>query len=145
MEQFRNQSQFFYDQFQKEIEVKHKYIHELINPKIRLENDVMDFVISRVYLAYLEYYRCEIHTVRSYVSGSAMSVMASGSGLHKLAKDFLQPPPRVHIHEIKEIILHWVQDGHWSILVFQSNQVFHLDSCKDNVHKRREKHSVFVR
>lgn len=74
-----------------------------------------------------------------------MSVMASGSGIQKLAKDFLQPPPGVQVHEVKEIILPWVQEGHWSVLLFQPNQVFHLDSCKDNVHKPREKQSVFVR
>ncbi len=101
--------------------------------------------MSRVYLAYPEYYRSEIHIVRSYVSGSAMNIMASGSGLQKLVKEFLQPPPGVQVYEIKEIILPWVQEGHWSVLVFQPNQVFQLDSCKDNVHKPREKHFVFVR
>ena len=79
----------FYNQFQKEIVVKHKDIRDLKNLKTRLGNVVMDFVFSRVYLIYPEYYRHEIHIVRSYISGSAMGVMKSGSGLRKLAKDFL--------------------------------------------------------
>ena len=135
----------FFNQFQKEIEMKQKDICELGNLKTFLGKDVMDFVMSRQYLAYLEYYRFDIHIVRSYVSGSVMSVMASGSDLQKLAKDLLQPHLEVQVHEVKKIILPWVQDGHWLVLVFQSNQIFHLDSCKDNVHKPREKHSVFVR
>lgn len=85
----------FYNQFQKEIEVKHKDIRSLRNLKTRIGNDVMDFVLSRVYLAYPECYRHEIHIVRSYVSGSVVGVVKSGLGLQKLAKDFLQPPPGV--------------------------------------------------
>ena len=71
-----------------------------------------------------------------------MNVMASGSGLKKFVKDFLQPHVGVQVHEV-EIILPWVQDDHWSVLVFQPNQIFYLDSCKDNVHKTREMHFVF--
>ena len=88
--------------------MKHKDICELGNYKIRLGNDIIDFLISRVYLAYPEYYGSEIHTVRSYDSGSVMSVMASGSGFQKLAKDFLQPLPGVEVHEVKEIMKHSV-------------------------------------
>ena len=66
----------------------------------------MEFVMSRVYLAYPEYFRSEINIVSTYVYGSVMIVMASGSCLKKLAKDFLQPHVRIQVHNIKEIILH---------------------------------------
>lgn len=65
----------FYNQFLKEIEVKYQDIRDLRDLKIRLGNDVMDFVLSRMYLAYPECYRHEIHIVRSYVSGTAVGVM----------------------------------------------------------------------
>ena len=125
--------------------MRHQDIRNLRNLKTCLGNDVMDFVLSRVYLAYPECYRHEIHIVGSYVLGSAVGVMKTGSGLQKLAKDFLQPPPGVEIHQVKEIIVPWVQDGHWLVLIFQPNRVFHLDSCKCGLHKPKEKHSAFVR
>ena len=82
----------FYNQFQKEIEVNHKDVRELRKVNTRLGNDVMDFVLSRLYLTYAECYRQNIHIVSSYISGSVMAIMKSGCGLEKLAKDFLHPP-----------------------------------------------------
>lgn len=71
----------FYNQFQKEIEVKHINICDLKNLKTHLENDIMNFMLSHVYLTYQESYKYEIHIVRSCVSCSIVDIMKSGSGL----------------------------------------------------------------
>ena len=135
----------FYNQFQKEIEVNHKDIRELRKANTCLGNDVMDFVLSRLYLTYAECYRQNIHIVSSYISGSVMAIMKSGCGLEKLAKDFLHPPPGVQVDQVEDLIVPWVSDGHWSVLVFQPHRILHLDSCKGMVHKPQTKHFEFLR
>ena len=135
----------FYNHCGKEVEVRHKAIRELKKAKSRLGNDIVDFVLSRVYMAYPEQRRREIHIVSSRVSALLEAVISGTKTLQKLAKDYFQPPPGVEVDEVKEIIIPWVCEGHWSVLIFQSNRVFHLDSATGVAHHPKGKHSEFVR
>lgn len=134
-----------YNQYEKEIEVKDKDIRDLKYPDTRLGNDIMDFVLSRVYLSYAECHRRKVHIVSSYVVGGVTAFTRSGCGLEKLARDFLQPPPGVQVEQVEDLILPWVSDGHWSVLVFQRNRIMHLDSFKGQLHHPRGEHIGFVR
>lgn len=58
----------FYSHCQKEMEVTHDAIRGLKRLKSRLGNDVVDFVMSRVYLTYSGKQRHEIHIVSSRIS-----------------------------------------------------------------------------
>ena len=135
----------FFNQNGKEVEVSHKAIRDLTKAKTRLGNDVVDFVLSRIYMAYPEERRHEIHIVSSRVCALLEAVMSGTKSIQKLAKDYFQPPPGVEVNQVREVIIPWVCDGHWSVLIFQPTRVFHLDSMADKVHKPRGVHSEFVR
>lgn len=135
----------FFNHCGKEMTLKHKDIRELKNSEVRLGNDIVDFVLSRIYMAYPEERRHEIHIISSRVSAYMLLVMRNAKSAEKFARDWLQPPDGVEVHQVKELIVPWVCDDHWSVLVFQANRVFHMDSCLDAIHKPRDKHSEFLR
>ena len=136
----RKKETVFFNHCGKELTLKHKDIWELKNSKVRLGNDVVDFVLSRIYMAYPEDRRHEIHMVSSRVSAYMLLVTSHAKSAEKFARDWLQPPDGVEVHQVKELIVPWVCDDHWSVLVFQPNRVFHMDSCYDVIHKPRDKH-----
>ena len=141
----RKDETVFFNQNGKEVEVSHKAIRDLQKAKTWLGKDVVDFVLSRIYMAYPQERRHEIHIVSSRVCALLEAVMAGTKSVQKLAKDYFHPPPGIQVEQVKEVIIPWVCAGHWSVLIFQPNRVFHLDSLADTAHFPSGIHSEFVR
>ena len=118
----------FFNEKGKELEVKFKAIHDLKRVRTRLGNDIVDFVMSRLYFQYPSIRRHEIQFVTSRVSSCLQSLIKGSTTLEKWARTFLQPPTPVQLHQVKEILVPWVANDHWSLLVFQYDKVIHFDS-----------------
>ena len=134
----------FYTHCKKEMEVTHDAIRGLTRLKTRLGNDIVDFVMSRVYLTYPGKQRHEIHIVSSRVSGHWRGSIQSLTDLRKFALAWLQPPPGVEATEVMDLILPWVCEGHWSVLVFRTGAVLHMDSTSGSSHRPNGEHADFV-
>lgn len=124
----------FFNEKGKELEVKFAAIRDLKRVRTRLGNDVVDFVMSRFYFQYPSQTRHEIQFVLSRVSSCLEGLVQGKTSLQNWAATFLQPPPPVQVHQVKEIILPWVCKGHWSLLVFQYDKVLHFDSSVGQRH-----------
>ena len=68
----------------------------------------------------------------SRVSSVFRCPLTDSVGVLKWAKTFLQPPPPVEVHQVKELFVPWVGHDHWSLLVFQYDKIVHLDSAEDD-------------
>jgi hypothetical protein len=124
----------FFNEKGKEIGVKFSTIRDLKLVRTRLGNDIVDFVMSRLYFQYPARTRHEIQFLLSRVSACFQTMVLGKTSLHKWASVFLQPSPPVQIHQVKEILLPWVTDDHWSLLIFQYDKVIHMDSAQGMRH-----------
>ena len=124
----------FFNEKGKKLEVKFTATRDLRCVRTRLGNDVVDFVMSRFYFQYPSQTRHEIQILLSKVSSCLECLVQGKTSLQKWAARFLQPPTLVQIHMVKEIILPWVCNGHWSLLIFQYDKVLHLDSAVGQQH-----------
>lgn len=74
----RKSETVFFNHYGKELILKHKAIYSLKDSEARLENDVVDFVLSRLYMAYSEERRYKIHIVSLRVSTFLLIFMSLG-------------------------------------------------------------------
>lgn len=134
----------FYNDKGKETEVKFSAIRELMRVRTRLGNDIVDFVMSRLYFQCPRRMRPEIQFVLSRVSSCYKTVLEGSTTLEKWASVFLQPAKGVQVHDVRELLLPWVAEDHWSLLVFQFDKVLHFDSYDGECHFPIGRHSEFV-
>ena len=135
----------FFNEKKKELEVKFQEIRDLKRARTRLGNNIVDFVMSRVYFQYPSCYRHEVLFTLSRVSSTFRCSMSYQGGVLKWATTILQPPTLIKVHQIKEIFVPWVDHDHWSLLVFQYDKVVHLDSpAAGKYHDSEGRDSDFV-
>lgn len=134
----------FYNDKGKELEVKFSAIRDLMHIRTYLGNDIMDFVMSRLYFQCPSRMSPEIQIVLSSVSSCYTTVLQESTPLERWAGVFLQPAKDVQVHDVRELLLPWVADDHWSLLVFQYNKVLHFDSYNGKCHFPTGWHSKFV-
>ena len=135
----------FYNKFQKKQQVTFTDIQALKKSKTLLGNDIVDFVMSRIYMQYPSRHRHQIHIASFRVSTALEVVMKNSEGVEKFAKCFQRPPPPYRLHEVKEIIVPWVSDKHWYLLILLPHKWCHLDSVSDSIHSSQDKDLEFVR
>jgi Ulp1 family protease len=134
----------FYNDKGKEIEVKFSAIQDLMQICTRLGNDIIDFVMSRLYFHSPSRMRTEIQFVLSRVSSCYTTVLQGSTTLERWASVFLQPAKGVQVHDVRELLLPWVAYDHWSLLVFHYDKVLHFDSYDGQCHFPSGRHSKFV-
>ena len=134
----------FYNDKGKEIELRFIEIRNLMRLRTRLGNDIVDVVMSRLYFQCTERMRPEIQFVTSRISSCYTSVLQGKTTLQRWADVFLQPAKGVLVHEVRELLLPWVANDHWSLLVFQYDRVLHFDSYDGECHHPIGRHSEFV-
>jgi hypothetical protein len=131
----------FYNDKGKEINVKFFAIRELMRVNTRLGNDIMDFVMSRLYFQCPSGMRTLIQFVLSRVSSCYTTVLQGSTPLERWVNVFLQPAKGVQVHDVRELLLLWVVEDHWSLLVFQYDKVLHFDSYDGKCHFPSGRHS----
>lgn len=135
----------FFNEKGKEIGVKFSTIRSLKLVRTRLGNDIVDLVMSRLYFQYPARTRHEILFLLSRVSSCFQTMVLGKTSLHKWASVFLQPSPPVQIHQVKEILLPWVTNDHWSLLIFQYDKVIHMDSAQGSRHHPSGVHQDLIK
>lgn len=134
----------FFSEKNKELQVKFQEIRDLRRVRTRLGNDIVDFVMSRLYFQYTPSHRHEILFTLSRVSSTFKRSTRDRTAMLKWATAFLLPPSPVKVHQVKEILVPWIDHDHWSLLVFQYDKVVHLDSAEKPYHDPEGKDAEFV-
>ena len=134
----------FFSEKNKEMEVKFQAIRDLKRVRTRLGNDIVDFVMSRLFFQYSPSNRHEILFALSRVSSTYRRSMEDPASVLRWATTFLLPPSPVKVHQVKEILVPWVDHDHWSLLVFQYGKVVHLDSAEKEYHQPVGRDAAFV-
>ena len=111
--------------------MKFQEIRDIKKVRGQLGNNIVDFVMSRLYFQYPPNNRHEIMFALSRVSSSFRPSLSDTDGVLKWAKTFIEPPPPLKVHQVKELFVPWVWRDHWSLLVFQYDKVAHLDSAEN--------------
>lgn len=113
------------------------YLRGLKDKDERLGNDIVDFVLSRLYMQADEGRQREVHILSSWVT----KAIWNSKSVEGIGWQWLRPPSRVEIEQVKELIVPWVSEDHWSVLIFQSHRVLHMDSYNGTFHHLRGQHS----
>ena len=135
----------FFNHVNKEFEIPFKHIRSLKRSSAWLGHDIMDFVLSRMYMKYPAEYRQEVHVVSSFATGALQGVMNSGNGMLKFAEKFLQPRSPYHARQVSELIVPWITEMHWSLLILHLDRWWHLDSMTGTLHFPTGKHADILR
>lgn len=130
-----------FNHFGKELIITNKMIRKLKEERGRLGNDIVDFVLSRLYMQADEERRRSV----LLVSSRACESFRIGKNEERLGQTWLTPPSGVGIEEVKELIVPWIFEDHWSVLVFRERQVLHMDSCNGTFHRPADRHNQFLR
>ena len=134
----------FFDHRGKQVPLNRPAIRGLKRTNTCLTGGIVDFVLSRLFLQQPEGTQREVNMLSS-VAVAAVREGFDGSedGLQRFVDSHLRAPSPSTTHEVKELLVPWMHAGHWSLLVFQPDRVFHLDSASGEFHFPTTTHSGF--
>ena len=80
----------------------------------------------------------------SFTSKKTTFSYSGSTPLIRWASVFLQPAKGVQVHDVRDLLLPWVADDHWYLLVFQYDNVLHFDFYDGECHFPSGRHSKLV-